>query len=184
MKRFVEAAGYESARAWEGRETLAALPEDRRDVDFELWRVRATADYQFGRGTADLLLDGDVSLRISKRTGRVRNVAVDGEHVLSMRVRDGLFTLKAAGATRLHDGLKAPRMRVTVETETAPFNREGKNVFAKFVVAMDQDLRPGDEALVVDEEDGLVAVGQALMNREEALSFEAGVAVRVRDGIG
>lgn len=186
LQRFLEAAGYGNVVEWRGAESLGAMKASTREtrhIDMEAWRVRATADYQFGRGMADVLLDGSVELRRSKKTGRVRNVLVDGDHVLSMRSRDGLFTLKAAGARKLHDALEPPRMRVAVETETAEFNREGRNVFAKFVVEMDEDLRPGDEVLVVDGEDRLVAVGQARMNREDALSYQAGVAVRVREGL-
>src|SRR5207245_2925630 len=69
-----------------------------RTVDWRALRVHATADLQFGRGAADALLGGTVSYAVSKNTGKVRNVRVDGEHVLSLRAEDGWFTLKAAGA--------------------------------------------------------------------------------------
>jgi 7-cyano-7-deazaguanine tRNA-ribosyltransferase len=76
-----------------------------------------------------------------------------------------------------------PALRVFVETETAEFNRAGKNVFAKFVVDADPDLRPMDEVLVVDREDRLAAVGQALLNPEEMVDFDRGLAVKVREGL-
>ncbi|MCJ2519927.1 MAG: hypothetical protein LN412_03125, partial [Candidatus Thermoplasmatota archaeon] len=59
---------------------------------------------------------------------------------------------------------------------------QGRSVFAKFVTDADPDLRPGEEVLVVDQEDGLLAVGRALMNREEMLAFDVGPAVKVREG--
>src|SRR5881396_4083992 len=74
----------------------------KRAVDWNAARIRATADHQFGRGAADALLLGTVSYVVSKNTGKVRNVMVYGDHVLSLRAEDGLFTLKAAGAQRLH----------------------------------------------------------------------------------
>src|SRR5206468_2076690 len=83
----------------------------------------------------------------SKKTGRVRNVIVDGEHILSMRAHDGLFTLRLAGGEILHRAFPKPSLRVVVETETAEFNRQGKNVFAKFVRGADPNLRPMDEVL-------------------------------------
>ncbi|TLZ60335.1 MAG: tRNA-guanine(15) transglycosylase, partial [Methanobacteriota archaeon] len=63
------------------------------------------------------------------------------------------------------------------------FNRAGKNVFAKFVVEADPELRPMDEVLVVDREDRLAAVGQALLNAEEMVDFDLGLAVKVREGL-
>jgi len=56
-------------------------------------------------------------------------------------------------------------------------------VFAKFVVDTDPNLRPGDEVLVVDQDDRLVAVGQAFLNPEEMIAFQRGVAVHVREGL-
>ena len=105
------------------------------------------------------------------------------KHILSLRAEDGFYTLKAEGGRILHAGLLRPALRVIVETDTAEFNRQGKNVMAKFVVECDAGLRPFDECLVVDERDALVAVGRALMNREEMLAFDRGVAVQVREGV-
>ncbi|UCC94124.1 MAG: tRNA guanosine(15) transglycosylase TgtA [Thermoplasmata archaeon] len=152
--------------------------------DIMMARARATADMQFGKGAADVLMDGSVELVTSKRTGKLRNVLVDGDHVLSMRAQDGLYTLKTAGARRLHGAWESPRLRVVVNEDAAPFAREGRSQFAQFVVEADPELRPGDEVLVVDEADSLLAVGRTHMNRKELLSFRRGVAVKVRVGAG
>ena len=61
---------------------------------------------------------------------------------------------------------------------------EGKNVFARFVVDMDPDLRPMDEAMVVNSRDELLAIGQVILIRDEALAFDRGIAVKVREGCG
>jgi len=185
-RHFLAGAGYEFGILWEGDATLAELEKRREDpkpLDWLLQRVRATADMQFGRGAADALLAGTVELVRSKNTGRVRNVIVEGKHVLSMRAHDGLFTLRLDGGKLLHRAFSKPLLRVVVETETAEFNRAGKNVFAKFVVEADEELRPFDEVLIVDQEDRLVAVGQALLNPEEMVAFDQGLAARVREGL-
>jgi len=65
--------------------------------------------------------------------------------------------------------------------DAVPFVKDGKSVFAKFVVDCDPELRPFDECLVVDEKDDLLAVGKCLMNRIEMLSFNYGVAVKTRE---
>ena len=77
--------------------------------------------------------------------------------------------------------LPSPSMRVRVEDEPAEFASKGNNVFAKFVIDCDPEIRPGDDVLVINTKDELAAVGRALMNREEMLAFKRGVAVRVKD---
>src|SRR5207245_6921368 len=112
-----------------GREDLGGPPASGpggRTVDWSTLRIRATADFQFGRGAADALLTGTVSYVVSKNTGKIRNVHVNGEHVLSLRAEDGLFTLKAAGARRLSQAFPAPKLRIVVEEDAVPFHREGK----------------------------------------------------------
>ena len=91
-------------------------------------------------------------------------------------------TLRLPGAERLRRALPPPALRVRVDADAASFASQGKNVFAKFVLDCDPGLRPGDETLVVDERDSLVAVGRAFMVREEMLAFRKGMAVRVRQG--
>ncbi|MCI4372004.1 MAG: tRNA-guanine transglycosylase, partial [Thermoplasmata archaeon] len=186
FREWAAGAGYPFGILWEGEDTLDVL-RDRapgsRTMDWKAARVRATADLQFGRGAADALLRGNVAYVVSKNTGKVRNVLADGEHLLSLRAEDGLFTLKAAGAKRLHEAFSTPKLRVIVERDSVPFQREGKNVFAKFVEDADPEIRPGDEVLVVSREDDLCAVAQAAMNRREMMAFKRGVAAHVREGV-
>ena len=185
FREWAAGAGYSFGILWQGAETmeeLKARAPGARTVDWNALRVRATADFQFGRGAAEALLRGAVSYVISKNTGRIRNVLVDREHVLSLRAEDGLFTLKAAGARRLHEAFAPPALRVVVEDDAVSFAREGKNVFAKFVRDADPGLRPKDEALIVSADDALCAVARVAMNRREMLAFRRGVAAYVREG--
>ena len=186
FREWAAGAGFSFGLLWEGETTLDELRNrapGARTVDWNTSRIRATADFQFGRGAADALLAGTVSYVISKNTGKIRNVHVNGEHVLSLRAEDGLFTLKAAGARRLSNAFFAPKLRIVVEADAVPFHREGKNVFAKFVREADPEIRPGDEALVVSPDDELCAVAQATMNRREMLAFKRGLAAHVREGV-
>jgi len=136
---------------------------------------------QFGKDADMALLKGKIELIKSKSTGKIRNIYSDKEHVLSMRASDGLFTLKIAGARRLHRFFNYPQLRVIVRNECREFILDGKNVFSKFVVECDPGLRPLDECLIVDENDRLLAVGRCLLNRLEMLSFNYGVAVKTRE---
>jgi 7-cyano-7-deazaguanine tRNA-ribosyltransferase len=186
LREWAEGAGYPFGRLWEGEATLDELrsqaPGGRR-LDWNRLRVRATADLQFGRGAADALFSGDVRYVVSKNTGRIRNVFADEEHVVSMRAEDGWFSLKVAGARRLHAALASPRLRIFVDPDAVPFHREGKNVMAKFVVDADPELRPGDDVLVVSPRDELCAVARAVLTRREMLAFRRGVAAHVREGV-
>jgi 7-cyano-7-deazaguanine tRNA-ribosyltransferase len=187
MKRFSHRLKTPFSIIWEGPGSISALemlvpPRKAPLADPEMLRVAATADMQFGAGAADALLAGHVELVRSPNTGRVRNVSADGEHILSLRAGDGLFSLRLPGAERLRRAFPPPALRVTVDADAANFAAQGKNVFAKFVKDSDPGLRPNDEVLVVDDRDILVAVGRALMVREEMAAFRKGMAVRVRQG--
>ncbi len=186
LQQYVRQGPYQAGVKWsEGAlEEIQRLGKGPGLWDLEVAMVWATAEYQFGEVGARGLLDGRIDLVRSKNTGRVRNIMVDGEHVASLRAEDGLLSLRLPGGRRLHSSAPFPSYRVAVDDDAAPFNRAGRNVFAKFVKDMDPEVRPGDDLMVVDQRDELLAVGRAFMVREEALAFKIGMAVRVREGVG
>ena len=168
---------------WQGMGTLDEIEDAQGDFDFDLKKISAVANMQFGSGAGAILLDGKVKLVKSKKTGKIRNIYCDEKHVLSMRAHDGMFTLKADGAKILHEKIKSPLLRVVVKNDAVDFVKEGKSVFAKFVEDCDPALRPLDECLIVDKKDNLLAVGRCILNRMEMLSFEYGMAVKNRENI-
>ena len=168
---------------WKNDRTLQDINgSNEKRLDMDIMKVSAVADMQFGHGASKALLNGK-KIRIvkSKKTDKIRNIYVDGNHILSMRAGDGMFTLKITGAKMLHDSIKYPRLRVVVKEDAVSFVKDGKSVFAKFVVDCDLELRPFDECLVVDEKDDLLAVGRSLMNRTEMLAFNYGMAAKTRE---
>lgn len=184
MERHAHQHGYALAVMWEGDPTLEFLREiapGRSRFDLDLQRVRAVLDMQFGRGAADILDGRRVEFVKSRNTGKIRNVIIDGVHAFSVRAHDGRLTPKMEGARMLMAVLPPKAMRVTVEDEPAQFAAKGNNVFAKFVVDCDPDIRPGDSVMVVDTKGELAAVGRSLMAREEMLAFKRGIAVRVKE---
>ncbi|HEC76313.1 MAG TPA: tRNA guanosine(15) transglycosylase TgtA [Thermoplasmatales archaeon] len=154
-----------------------------KSTDFDIRKIKSIANYQFGRGAGEALFSGRIKIIKSKKTGKIRNVFCDGKHVVSMRASDGFFSIKAEGGKKLHSYFKYPKMRVVVSEESILFIKEGKNVFAKFVVDACKELRPYDEVLVVDERDELMAVGQCILTREEMIDFERGMAVKIRETV-
>ena len=185
MEKYSHKLKNEFSIVWSGEDTLEdlrTLAKAGNTYELDTARIIAIANYQFGLGSADALFTGKLEFVKSKNTGKIRNVISDGEHVLSLRASDGFFTLKLPGARRLHSNLKSPKLRAIVDDDSAEFNRTGKNVFAKFTKFCDPDLRPGDEVLVVDKEDNLVAIGRLILNWYEMQTFRSGIAVRVREG--
>lgn len=186
-----ERAQHLFQRFFEGREVLywkkdlKIKPEKtkRPSLDFDVHRVSAVADMQFGRSAADALLDGNITIIKSKRTEKIRNILRDGSHILSMRAEDGLFTLKLHGGRQLHKRFPYPLLRVVIIDDAVPFVKDGKSVFSKFVSDCDPGLRPLDECLIVDANDVLLGIGRTLLTRDEMLSFRHGVAVKTRESI-
>ncbi len=169
----------------EQHQLVPAIPGPPADegLDRDRLQVLRTADWQFGAGAGKALTDGELVCERSRKTRKMRTVHLNGQHVLSLRATDALFTLKADGAQVLHAALPAPAMRVVVHDDSVPFNKEGKSVFCQFVQAVDPALRPGDECLVVDQHDNLVALGRMHLAPTEMPDFSNGVAVKVREGI-
>jgi len=169
---------------WNGNKTLTELEESKsKDLNSDVHRISAVANMQFGKNASKALFNGEMRIVKSKKTGKIRNIYCDKKHVLSMRASDGMFTLKKDGAIFLHKSFKYPKLRVTVDKDAVPFITEGKSVFAKFVKDCDSDLRPFDECLIVDEKDKLLAIGRCILNRDEMLAFQYGVAAKTRDKI-
>ena len=146
-----------------------------------LARVQTIADYQFGSlcGT-DLFPEGCTF--ILSTTGRVRQILYNGVRLATVRASDGRLTLGIEGAKRLKAVIPAPGYRVVIREDVAEFVAQGKNAFAKHVLAADPDIRTGDDVLVVAEHDRLIACGSALVSGSEMLAFNYGVAVKVRQG--
>jgi uncharacterized protein with predicted RNA binding PUA domain len=148
----------------------------------ELPRLRTVADYQFGAGAGRALFPPDETPTVTRSTsGRPRQVRADAGRLVSYGT-DGRFTLGLEGGRRLIDALPDPRVRVVVGSESEPFVRDGKNVFAKFVRAVDDDVRPSDEVAVVHADGDLLAVGRAELAADAMRDFETGMAVKVRAG--
>ena len=179
FERFVE---KNNILSWsEYHNYLKNLPSKGDDVNIDFKRIFSVANMQFGKDAAKYLFDGDVKISKSKKTGKIRNIFVDNNHILSMRAHDGLFTLKIKGGYLLHKSVKSPRLRVAVNDDAVSFIKEGKSVFAKFVNECDAFLYPYDECLIVDRKDNLLAVGQCIFNRSEMISFDYGIAVKTRE---
>jgi 7-cyano-7-deazaguanine tRNA-ribosyltransferase len=185
---------------WNGKGTLDMEEERTSGILFDVEKVIGMTRVQFANdseidpawclfdefGSTEDLLDRIV-LRKSRRTGRIRNVLIreNGslKHLFSIRAEDGMITLKLEGAEKLHSSIPFPFRRVQVDSETGEYNARGLNVFCKFVTDACPKLRAGDDAMVVDEEDRLLALGRVQASRGYLVDSRSGIAVKVKEGV-
>jgi uncharacterized protein with predicted RNA binding PUA domain len=142
-------------------------------------RARTIADLQFGRGAGEALFPDETTFGLSS-TGRLRYLYSGKERIATVRAKDGLLTIGMLGAERLHAFFDAPRLRVVASDDAAPFIAKGGNLFAKHVLRADCDIRAGEEVLVVDGRDRLLATGKAVLAPSEMLQIKRGLAVLTR----
>jgi uncharacterized protein with predicted RNA binding PUA domain len=152
-------------------------------VENVLGKVRAIADYQFGKGVGEKLFPENIEVQLSPRTGRIRFINVDDERLATLRPTDGLLSLSIKAAKFMAQNTPFAKCFVTIKTDVAAFIAKGGDVFAVHVVKVDGDIRAKDEVIVLDEEDNVLAVGRALLSSVEIKAFKTGVAVKVRHGV-
>ncbi|ABR55376.1 archaeosine tRNA-ribosyltransferase [Methanococcus vannielii SB] len=151
-------------------------------INPDLLRISRMLEYQYGAK----IIDNDfekLSVRRSKTSGRIRNVLLDKEVVFTVRASDNFLIPAKLGAEMLHKKLEFPKYRVIVDKSVEEFARAGKSVYSKFVINCDKELRPFEEVLVVNENDDLLAYGTNLLNSQELMEFDYGVAVNIRGGL-
>ena len=108
---------------------------------------------------------------------------MDGKRLATLRPTDGLFSLSIDGAKRIVEKSLPVKCLVTVKNDVSKFVAEGNDVFAVNVVKADDEIRPKDEVIVVNEKGEVLAVGRAVLSGQEMTAFRCGVAVKVRRGV-
>ncbi|MFA6372751.1 MAG: archaeosine synthase subunit alpha [Methanothrix sp.] len=145
----------------------AAVSEACRDAprlpDLRLLRYRAHADYYFGQGAGDLLLEGKIIVK-------GREIQDEQKRSLAATTPSGMIALSLAGAARL-----LPLGKYIVKI--GDFLPKG-SLLAPGVVDADEQIRPGDEVIVVGEK--ALGIGRAKMSGWEMKASRRGVAVEIR----
>ena len=154
----------------------------RMGLEDSLRRIRAVADYQFGRGVGAKLFPAGVRVVFSRRTGRIRYIYLDGKRLATMRPTDGMLSLSIKGARRIAEGMASATCFVKVKDDVSKFIAQGGDVFAVHVVEANDEVRAKDEVVVLDSNCKILAVGRAMLSGEEMKAFKRGVAVKIRRG--
>jgi len=142
----------------------------------EIERMKAVLSYQFSPEVADALLRGDDIVVETGGRGSIRGVVVDGARILTLRPGDGMFSITIEAARRIALRVPSPRFRVVVRGD-----RElSGSVLVGDVLGMDPFLRPGDEAIVVNRGDSILAVGRVKLPAAMLEGLARGEVVRIR----
>jgi len=147
-----------------------------------LEKLRAIADYQFGYGSGAALFPDESKVEYSKNTGRPRHVFLGDTLLANYRPNDALFTITIAGAERIIEGVEDFDQHVVVVDDVIEFIEQGKNLFSRHVKEVGAGIKPGQEAIILDPEGKVTAVGKVILTRDEMLRFKTGVAIKTRRG--
>lgn len=131
--------------------------------DLRLLRYRAHADFYFGEGAGDLLLAGKIIVK-------GREIQDEQKRPLAATTPSGRIALSLAGAGRLETLGK-------YIVKIGDFLPKG-SLLAPGVVDADEQIRPGDEVIIVGEK--AFGVGRAKMSGWEMAASRRGVAVEIR----
>jgi len=164
-------------RAWIAR----SAPDLDREADWSgAWTQRQLERllrWQFGPSVASALAPR-LTVERSRRTGRLRRF-LEGGTIAFVLGNDALPRPTMRGAQLLQPALPPGRRRVVVNADAAPFVSEGRSLFSRFVLTADPALVPGASALLVDENDALLAVGRLLLAPAEMGRIRRGLAAWV-----
>ncbi len=158
-------------------------PVDWMIAKYALQKIRSIADYQFGKNVGTKFFPEDSDIIFSRNTGKIRYVYLEKELLATLRPTTGLFILTVSGAKQMMNKIDSPNLWVRIEDEAEPFVSRGRSVFAKHVKEVDDEIRPNEEVIVINNRNEVLAVGRALLSGIEMKAFERGVAVSVRHGI-
>ncbi len=150
-----------------------------------LRKIKGISDYQFSPEITNILFQDIERIRIerSRNTNKIRYIYLDDQLLLTLRPTNGLFTLSLFSAKKIISKTSIPKLRVVVLTEISEFIKKGRNVFCKHVVDIDENLRPMDEVIVVNQDDELLAIGRVKIPVTYIKDFERGIAINVRKGV-
>jgi 7-cyano-7-deazaguanine tRNA-ribosyltransferase len=152
-------------------------------LDWTRRKLKAVLSYQWGPEVADLADLKDLKVDISRSTGKIRQIKLAGEIILTLVPTTGLFTATYEGGLQLIEHGLDTKYKVRLDDEVRQFVINGKSALAKFIVHASPELHAGEEVIVVDSSETLLGVGKALLSGSEMMVFQRGVAVNIRHSL-
>lgn len=149
------------------------------DKNWAINEIKGILSYQFEVPTTvdlDLVIEFGATKRIRRFKDRKSKRMLG-----TIRPQDGYIVPKFPLGKMLHE--LGTKKFVQVSTVAATEVAQKKNVFSKHVVTVGNVLA-GDEVIVLNEDEEVIAVGKSVLAAPEMRDFKYGEAVRVRDAIG
>ncbi len=138
--------------------------------------VRATLDYQFGRGAGDLFLETGIIVNKSRNPLYYEVFTYDGAgkfQIGRLYTDSGFIKLTPRGAQRL---IAHHRNYVTLQTT----EMGGTTVFMPIVDQIDVSSHPGDDMVVINSENEYMGVGELIRAPCDLKDNEYGIVVKLR----
>ncbi len=133
-------------------------------VNRRIGGLKRVCDFQFGKGASEYLISGNPRINGYQ-------VFCDDLQVGSINPRTGYLALSFKGGEFLRD--------FGSYIVTISFRPESNNIFSIGVVEADSKIRPGEEVVVLFE-DEVVGVGKAVLNGDEMVIASKGLALVLR----
>jgi predicted RNA-binding protein (TIGR00451 family) len=155
--------------------------------EFDRSKTKMSLDYIFGSGASKSLDLSKVSFVHSRKTGRIRQVEdpVTGKVLFTFR-SNGTIAPSPNGAALLLAGNRSKKRFpwiLTVADGVCDFVSAGKTVFCKHVTDCSDSLLAGQDVVVMNEENEVLAVGKSVLAGTAMKEFKRGQAVKVREGV-
>lgn len=143
-------------------------------------KLMALFSFEWGLSGEGILSSPGFKATVSRKTGKIRYIQIDDEILFTLLPSTGLLIpTYEGGLALLREGINS-RYIVIVDDDAAEFVVKGKSALAKFVTRADSCLLAGEEVLIVDQKDKLLATGRAHLTGKEMIAFSRGVAITPR----
>ncbi|TFH30305.1 MAG: hypothetical protein E4G98_02285 [Promethearchaeota archaeon] len=138
--------------------------------------IRATLDYQFGKGAGDLIAKTGVLVRMDRNPNYFEVFSYDGAgkfQIGRLHTNSGFLKLTPRGAQRLM-GHKRNFVQITEE------NMQGSSVFAPILKSIDNGTHPGDEMIVLNINGEYLGVGELVRSPLDLSGENNGIVCKLR----
>ena len=168
----------------ETREVEVTPPGDVRPAfEHDIAHIRSLADEQFGEGSGLALIPEGHLVLLNKAPSldRMDEIIIDGRAVASVRYDLGkgwILINRMQSAMRIAP--VATKGIVICDPSAVRFVQESKNLMAPGVIGASDDVKEGDEVIIVTEERKAVGTGTARMDSAAMIREDHGMAVRTK----
>lgn len=150
---------------------LESKPPPLSRIDKRYQVIKDTVDYQFGKEASKELLDGSEGIK-----GKIQyrmQVFAENRLILTYHADSGMITLSWRAAEQLGEK----------KIHSINFDGDelkGSTLFCGAISAADENIRPGDEVVILNSKEQLVGIGRAILSSRALSELQRGPGVKIR----